>query len=42
MLDYQEQIAEFESNYSAIVDKEVIGLSKTFDALFDPRSWYTI
>lgn len=34
MANYQEQIVEFENNYSAVVDKEVIDLSQTFDTLF--------
>ena len=34
MLSYQEQIKEFERNYSSVVDKDVIDLSCTFDALF--------
>lgn len=38
MLNYQEQIAEFENNYSAIIDKAVIDLSQTLDNLFDERN----
>ena len=34
MPNYQEQIAEFENNYSMVIDKEIFELSKTFDALF--------
>ena len=34
MLSYQEQVKEFENNYSSIVDKVVIDLSHTFDTLF--------
>lgn len=34
MLSYQEQVAEFEDNYSAVVDQAVIDLSQTFDTLF--------
>lgn len=38
MLNYQEQLAEFNQKYSSVIDKTVIELSSTFDRLFDDHN----
>ena len=38
MLNYQEQLAEFNKKYSSVIDKTVIDLSSTFDKLFDEHN----
>jgi len=38
MSSYQKQVEDFNNNYSAVIHKDVIDLSETFDKLFDEKN----